>query len=120
MRILSASLFAACVSLLSAPALAGDADFTLVNGTGYTIREVYISAANKNAWGNDRLGEGDLPNSKSRLFKFRDSANCVQDIKVVFDDSDVSVTWEDLDLCEINKLTLRYNRATKAVTAIKE
>ena len=113
-------LAAGCLSFSSVMAIAGDADFTLVNGTGYTIREVYISAANRNAWGSDRLGEGDLANNRSRLFKFSDSANCVQDIKVVFDDSDVSVTWEDLDLCEINKLTLRYNRATKAVTAIKE
>ena len=66
------------------------------------------------------MGEGDLANTKSRLFKFRDAANCVQDIKVVFDDSDVEVTWEDLDLCEINKLTLKYNRAAKTVSAVKE
>jgi len=120
MRLLQASLLAFCVSASSFAAVAGDADFTLVNGTGYTIREVYISAANKNDWGKDRLGDGDLANNKSKLFKFRDTANCVQDIKVVFDDSDVEVTWEDLDLCEINKLTLKYNRAAKTVSAIKE
>ena len=114
------ALFAACITFASAASFAGDADFTLVNGTGYTIREVYISPANKDAWGKDRLGEGDLANTKARLFKFRDSANCVQDIKVVFDDSDVEVIWEDLDLCEINKLTLKYNRAAKTVSAIKE
>ncbi len=119
-RRLYASLLAGSISLISIQAFAGDADFTLLNGTGYTIREVYISAANKNDWGKDRLGEGDLANGRSRLFKFRDAANCVQDIKVVFDDSDESVTWEDLDLCEINKLTLKYNRSTKVVTAIKD
>lgn len=108
------------VALTSVTAFAGEADFTLLNGTGYTIREVYISPANKEAWGKDRLGDGDLDNGKSRLFKFRDSANCVQDIKVVFDDSDAEVIWEDMDLCEINKLTLKYNRSTKAVSAIKE
>jgi hypothetical protein len=113
-------LLSGCLALAATGALAGDADFTLVNGTGYTIREVYISAANKNAWGRDRLGDGDLPNSKSRLFKFSDAANCVQDIKVVFDDSNAEVTWENLDLCEINKLTLKYNRADKSVSAIKE
>ena len=37
-----------------------------------------------------------------------------------FDDNDAEVTWEDLDLCEINKLTLKYNRAAKTVSAIKE
>ena len=121
MRSIRPLLLAACVSFVSFTAVAGDADFTLVNGTGYTIREVYISAANKNDWGKDRLGDGDLANSRSKLFKFRDSANCVQDIKVVFDvDSDAEVIWENLDLCEINKLTLKYNRAAKTVSAIKE
>ena len=120
MRQLYASILLGSLSAVSVTALAGEADFTLVNGTGYTIREVYISPANKEAWGKDRLGDGDLENNKSKLFKFRDSANCVQDIKVIFDDSDVSVTWEDLDLCEINKLTLKYNRAAKTVSAIKE
>ena len=113
------ALFGIC-SLVSVSAFAGDADFTMVNGTGYTINEVYISPANKNAWGKDRMGDDDLPNGKSKLFRFSDKANCVQDIKVVFDKGDAEVTWEDLDLCEINKLTLKYNRATKAVSAIKE
>lgn len=120
MRLLKASLLAFCVSASSFAAFAGDADFTLVNGTGYTIREVYISPANKDAWGKDRLGDGDLPNGRSKLFKFSDKANCVQDIKVVFDAGDAEVTWEDIDLCEVNKLTLKYNRAEKSVSAIKE
>lgn len=100
--------------------MAGDADFTIVNGTGYTIREVYLSPAKAKSWGKDRLGDGDLANGKSRLIKFSDSANCVQDLQVVFDDSDVEVTWDNLDLCEINKLTLKYNRSSKTVSAIKE
>ena len=101
-------------------ASAGDADFTLVNGTGIDIAEIYISAANRNNWGNDRLGKSTLDNNKSRLFTFSDSANCNQDIKVVFDDDAGEVIWKNMDLCEINKLTLRYNRSTKTVTAIKE
>lgn len=95
-------------------------NFTLVNGTGYSIRGIYISAANRNNWGRDRLGDGVLDNSRSRKLTFSDNANCVQDLKVVFDHNGQSVTWEDLDLCEIDKLTLRYNRASNAVTAIKE
>ena len=115
-------LFAATAAALSATvSFAGDADFTMVNKTGYSIREVYISAANRNAWGRDRLGENaTLENHKSRLFKFRDRASCNQDIKVVFDSNDTEVTWEDIDLCEVNKLTLKYNARTKEVSAIKE
>lgn len=110
----------ASIALASVGAFAGDADFTIVNSTGYTIREVYLSPANAKNWGKDRLGDGDLENGKSRLIKFRDSANCVQDLQVVFDDSDAEVVWENLDLCEINKLTLKYNRSKKTVSAIKE
>ena len=119
-RKMAATIAAVCGLLVSYAVSAGDADFTLLNGTGYTIGEVYISPANKRNWGNDRLGEGTLANNRSRLFKFSDKANCVQDIKVVFDDSDAEVVWENLDLCEINKLTLKYDRGTKTVTAIKE
>lgn len=119
-----AKRFLCAVSILALtiiqPALAGDADFTMVNGTGIDIAEVYISPANKDAWGRDRLGRNTLDNGKSKLFTFTDRAACVNDIKVVFDDNAGEAIWEDLDLCEINKLTLRYNRSSKAVTAIKE
>ena len=108
------------VPLLCMSAIAGDADFTLVNSTGATIREVYLSPEKAKNWGNDRLGEGDMTNGKSRLIKFSDSANCVQDLQVVFDDDSSEVVWENLNLCEITKLTLKYNRSTKAVTAVKE
>ena len=101
-------------------AMAGDADFTLVNQTGYDLREVYISPANRNSWGRDRLGKDTLDNNKSRLFTFSDNANCVQDLKVVFDDDDSSSIWKGLDLCEINKLTIKYNRRTDTVSVIKE
>lgn len=101
-------------------ALAGDADFTLVNRTGYTIREVYISPSQKNAWGKDRMGDGVLDNNKGRLFKFSDKGACKQDIKVVFEDDDSEVVWEEFDLCELSKITLKYNRKTREVLADSE
>lgn len=101
-------------------ALAGDADFTLVNRTGYTIREVYISPSHKNAWGRDRMGDGVLDQAKARLFKFSDKSACKQDIKVVFDDDDSEVVWEEFDLCELSKITLKYNRKTREVLADTE
>ena len=91
---------------------AGDADFTMANRTGYDIREVYISASHRNNWGNDRMGDGVLENGKSK-----DKASCKQDLMVVFDDDGSKVTWEEVDLCEINKITLKYNRSTKTVSA---
>ena len=99
---------------------AGDADFTLVNKTGYAIREVYLSPAHKTKWGNDWLGNNTLDNNKQRLFKFRDKSSCVQDLMVVFDDDGSDVTWEDFNLCELNKITLKYNRKTRVVSADSE
>ena len=105
---------------LSGLAFAGDADFTLVNRTGYALNEVYISPANKNNWGKDRLGRNQLAHGASRTFRFGDSANCMQDIKVVFADDGSEVEWEDFNLCELNKITLRYNRKTGDVSADTE
>ena len=101
-------------------ACAGNADFTLVNKTGYALSEVYLSPAHKTKWGPDRLGHDTLANNKSRVFKFTDRASCVQDLKVVFDDDGSDVTWEDFDLCELNKITLKYNRKTREVSADTE
>ena len=125
MRKHSSSLFlaaATCAAALMTPvvASAGDADFTLINRTGYAIAEVYVSPANKNNWGRDRLGRNVLDNGRSKLFTFSDSSNCEQDIKVVFNDDDTSVVWEDIDLCELHKITLRYNRKTNVVSADAE
>lgn len=107
-------------ALCTGAAVAGDADFTLLNRTGYTLREVYISPTHKNSWGDDRMGKSYLDNGKSRLFRFSDKSSCKQDLKVVFDDDDSEVIWEEFDLCEINKITLKYNRKSREVSADTE
>lgn len=96
---------------------AGNADFTLVNKTGYAINEVFISPAQKDAWGKDRLGENQFLNGQSRKFKFGDTKNCKQDIKVIFTEDESEVQWDEIDLCEVDKITLRYNRKSKEVSA---
>ena len=116
--LLTLSAFAALASV--APVFAGDADFTLVNRTGFPIREVYIAPSKSSKWGNDRLGDGMLANGRQKLFKFSDKSSCKQDLQVVFDDDASEVVWEGFDLCEINKITLKYNRSTKEVSADSE
>ena len=116
--ILAFSVFASLA--FAGTAFAGDADFTLVNRTGYTIREVYISPTKSGSWGKDRLGDGTLGNTRQRLFKFSDKASCKQDLQVIFDDDGSDVVWEGFDLCTIDKITLKYNRLTKEVSADTE
>lgn len=105
---------------LSGTVMAADADFTLVNRTGYALNEVFISPTQKDNWGKDRLGSNQLLNGQARKFKFGDTKNCVQDIKVVFTDDGSEVEWEGFNLCELDKITLRYNRKTQEVSADSE
>ena len=118
--ILAAAALLATTLAVSSTAFAGAADFTLVNRTGYDLREVYISPSHRNQWGKDRMGDVMLEKGKSRLFKFSDSASCKQDLKVVFDDDASEVIWEDFDLCTVDKITLKYNRRTQEVSADTE
>ena len=106
--------------LSSGAAVAGDADFTLVNKTGYPIRSVYIAPSGNKSWGNDRLGDGILENNRSRLIKFSSKAHCEQSLNVVFDDDGTDVEWDDFDLCALNKITLKYNRKSGTVSADTE
>lgn len=109
-------LLGALLSTVVGAAFAGNADFTLVNRTGYAINEVFISPSKQSNWGKDRLGENQFMNGQSRKFKFGDTKNCKQDIQVVFTDGD-EVEWEDINLCEVNKVTLKYNKKTGDVSA---
>ncbi len=105
-------------AFLSMHAQAGDADFTLVNSTGFTLREIYLSPTSKETWGNDRMGNGFLDNGKSRLFKFADKSSCNQDLKIVFDDDDSKAVWSNIDLCSVDKITIKYNRSTGVTSAV--
>ncbi|MES2187402.1 MAG: hypothetical protein V4505_22825 [Pseudomonadota bacterium] len=118
--ILAAAALLGTTLAVSSTAFAGAADFTLVNRTGYDLREVYISPSHRNQWGKDRMGDVMLEKGKSRLFKFADAASCKQDLKVVFDDDASEVIWEEFDLCTVDKITLKYNRRTQEVSADTE
>lgn len=112
----------ALIGLLAACGVAGaaDADFKLVNRTGYALNEVYISPTKMSEWGKDRLGANQLGNGEARTFKFGDTKHCVQDIKVVFTDDSSEVEWEGFNLCELDTITLRYDRKTGSVSADTE
>ena len=83
-------------------------DFTLVNKTGLTIEEVYVSPSKDDEWGEDVMGKDVLKNNGSVDITFsRKETTCKWDLKVVDSDKD-SVEWTDLDLCKANEITLKY------------
>lgn len=93
-----------------AAALAADQDFTLVNRTGYTIEQVYVSPIKARDWeedvlGRDVLDDGDVVNIR---FSKREDV-CRWDLKVVYDDGE-EAEWSDFNLCEVSRITIHYER----------
>ena len=104
---------------LACPAVAQalDLDFELVNGTGWAIKEVYISPATVNDWQENILSE-QMADGDSGQVTFNPEADADKwDMKIVWVDEGEDVVWKNLDLSKISKLTLRYNADTDETTA---
>jgi hypothetical protein len=115
------AFFGAAFVLAMQPALAGDQDFTLVNATGYTISEVYVSPSKAADWEEDVLGRDVLAEGESTEIRFsRSEDTCRWDLKVVYEDDNSSAEWAALDLCEISAVTIRYNRKTGETSALTQ
>ena len=114
-----ATLLGAAVS--TEAAAQAQQNFTLVNRTGYQIDEVYVSRPTAKTWGNDILGDGVLPNGGSLPVRFSpNTQTCSWDIKVKFSDGS-EVEWDEpFNLCQLSRITLRYNRSTGVTSADSE
>jgi len=105
------------LAIVPASAFAGQQDFTIVNKTGYTFKNIHVSEANNNSWDEDVLGRDVLENGESLDVSFgKSEKTCIWDMKVTYDDGETAV-WEDLNLCKISKLTLRWNKSTGVTSA---
>lgn len=83
-------------------------DFTLVNKTGLTIMEVYLSPTTSDEWEEDVLGDDVLKNGGKVDIKFSSTeTECNWDLKIVDEDDD-DVEWTKLNLCTANEITLMY------------
>jgi hypothetical protein len=103
------------------PAQAQDADFQLVNKTGYAISEVYVSPSRSRSWGRDILGRHVIENGEAWNLMFPYSkSQCIQDLKIVFEDDNSSVIWDGFDLCQLHKITLIYDRKSDRTSALTE
>ncbi|MDP2296743.1 MAG: hypothetical protein Q8M24_14950 [Pseudolabrys sp.] len=94
-------------------------DFLLINRTGYDISEVYISPSKADDWEEDILGSDDtLDDGEQKNITFkRVGKTCMWDLKVVYDDDDSSAVWHDINLCQVSKITIRYNRKSDTTSA---
>lgn len=115
--VLLALSFAAVMA--TSPAVAqSKLDFTLLNRTGLVIKELYVSPANVDAWGEDILGRDVLPHDESLDVSFSRSAkSCMWDMRIVDEDDD-AIEWGNLDFCKAAHITIMYENGKP--TAIVE
>jgi len=103
--------------LLSLPAAAKKTispyDFTLVNATGYTIQEVYVSPTSYRKWDSNVL-RAPLLNKKSIPIHFLPLTLATSwDIKVVWQKSQFQpLEWKGFDLATLDKIVLHCDRKT--------
>ena len=93
-------------------------DFDLSNKTGYEIKEVYVSPSKSDDWEEDVLGTGTLPDGNKVHIKFhRATETCQWDVKVVYTDDSSSAVWQNINLCDVEKITIHYNRSSDTTSA---
>jgi hypothetical protein len=104
----------------SGAAFAEDAkqDFRLGNKTGYELKELYVSPSKSDDWQDDVLGKSTLGDGEYADIHFhRDARPCHWDLKVVYSVDSSSAVWNDIDLCTVEKITIRYNKDADKTTA---
>ncbi len=94
--------------------------FGLVNATGSAISELYVSPTKSKTWGKDILGDHTIEDGEAwKITVPQAKGRCMQDLKVVFAD-DSEAVWDSLDLCDLKKITLTYDRRSGVTTAKTE
>ena len=93
-------------------------DFMLVNKTGVEIYALYVTPHSADAWGEDILGADTMLSGESLNIRFsRKERAKYWDLRVE-DEDGAFIVWEKLNLLEISKVTLFYNKGK--ATAIVE
>ena len=106
---------AVAAGLIATPAMADQRDFRLVNRTGYTVDQVYVSPSRADDWEEDVMGRDQLADDDSVDISFSDrSKGCMYDLKLVYTDGEEAV-WDKLNLCEVSKISVRYSKNGETV-----
>ena len=112
------SIVVAVLSLFAGSALAVDTTFLLVNSTAYPISEMSISQTQMGMWSPNLLLPPIVKAGESRQIVIPASQLvCQVDIKLGFADGGAPATWQYLDLCNLRKLQVFYDRYSGITTA---
>jgi len=78
-------------------------DFWVVNNTGRTIAEIYVSSAASQNWGADRLGQNVLGSGMRFAIRPPRDGTCVFDIRVVYADG-AAEERRRVNTCNLNEV----------------
>lgn len=93
-------------------------DFTIENQTGFTFKELYISASNKDDWGKNLLSSP-LKDGASKKMKANPKATAtVYDMRAVYSDGK-AVVWKEIEPAKFARLTLKWNKETGKTSITK-
>jgi hypothetical protein len=112
------------VGLLGLTAIAANAqgaqDFTVVNKTGVEIHALYVTPHNADDWGDDILGVDTLAVNDSLDITFsRKEKAKFWDLRI--EDADGNfIEWENLNLLQIDTLTLFYKNGKATATFVEK
>ena len=116
--ILLALAISAAALTMSTSFAADQRNVTVINGTGYGIKFLGFNNPGDNDWSDNELSSV-FDDGASVYVKFNtDDKGCKWNFKIEWADPGYpGVVWHDVDLCHINSLTLKYDRATDKTSA---
>jgi hypothetical protein len=95
-----------------------DLDFTLVNKTGYDIKEIYVGPTSVDEWG-DNVLKAVLKDGQALELKFSEKASAEKwDIKVVYTDGETA-WWKGYKLTDISKINLFWSADKKSTATVE-
>lgn len=112
--------FVVMVAATTVPSSAADdRNVTVVNGTGYGIKFLGFNNPGDNDWSDNEISST-LADGDEVYVKFNNAdKGCKWNIRIDWaDEGYPGVLWNNVDLCSIDVLTLKYNRATDTTSFI--
>ena len=112
------SIAVAVLSLFAGGALAVDTTFLLINSTSLPISEMSISQSQLGFWSPNLLRPPVIKVGEARQIVIPASQlDCMVDIRLSFADGGPPAIWQYLDLCNLRKLQVFYDRYSGVTTA---
>jgi len=100
---------------------ADERNVSVVNGTGYSIKFLGFNNPGDNDWSDNELG-GVLADGGSVYVKFNQAdKGCVWNFRISWAlEGYPDVLWRNVNLCNIDKITLKYDRPSDTTSFIGE